>query len=103
VGTPSGAGSRPGAASGLKSPIHHRSGGRRSRATGIGCARGFSGPMDVARRQGLSRRWRQERRLSAGPSTPNRLQPASKGRFKCFGHCIPPMLCRFFAVFGVPS
>ncbi len=28
----------------------------RSRVTGIGCARGFSGQMDMARRQGLTRR-----------------------------------------------
>ncbi len=51
-----GAGPVPGAASGLTIPIHHRSGGPQSRATGIGCARGFSGPMDVARRQGVTRR-----------------------------------------------
>ena len=56
VCTASGAGSRPSAASGLKIPIHHRSGGPQCRATGIGCARGLSGPMDVARRQGLTRR-----------------------------------------------
>ena len=43
-------------ASGLTIPIHHRSGGPQSRATGIGCARGFSGSMDGARRQGLTRR-----------------------------------------------
>ena len=48
-GTPSCAGPRPGAASGLAIPIHHRSGGPQSRATGISCARRPSGPMDVAR------------------------------------------------------
>jgi Putative transposase len=54
--TPSGASPWPGTASGLTIPIHHRSGGPQSRATGIGCARGFSGQMDVARRQGPTRR-----------------------------------------------
>jgi hypothetical protein len=28
---------------------------------------------------------------------PNRLRPASKGRFKRFGRCIPPLFCRCFA------
>ena len=44
------------AASGLTIPTYHRSAGSQSRATEIGCARVFSGPMDVARRQGLTRR-----------------------------------------------
>ena len=51
-----GAGPSPGAATGLTIPIHHRSRGPQSRATGIGCARGFSGPKDVARRQAATRR-----------------------------------------------
>ena len=44
------------AASGQTIPMCHRSAGSQSRATRIGCARGFSGPMDVARRQGLTRK-----------------------------------------------
>jgi hypothetical protein len=44
-----------GAACDLTIPIHHCSGVPQSRATRIGCGRGFSGPMDVARRQGVTR------------------------------------------------
>lgn len=78
VCTHPGAGSLPGAASGLKIPTHRRSGVLQSRATAIGCARGCARPMDVARHQGLTRRRRQERRLSAGLSTPDRPSLASK-------------------------
>ena len=85
---------RSSAANGLTIPIYHRSGGSQSRATGIGCARGFSGPMDVARWQAVTLGRRPERRISAGLSTPDRLRPASKGGFKRFGRCVPPLFCR---------
>ena len=89
---------RSSAASGLTIPIYHRSGGSQSRATGIGCARGFSGPMDVARRQGLPvddfRKDAFRLGCPAGLSTPDRLRPASKGGFECFGRCVPPLFCR---------
>ena len=47
-------------------------GGPSSRAAGCGCARGFSGPMDAALWQGVTRRRHPQRRFSAGLSTPNR-------------------------------
>ena len=43
------------------------------------------------------------RRFSAGPSTPNRLRPASDGKLNRFGRCIPPLLCRCFTVSWVQS
>ncbi|MFZ4383216.1 MAG: hypothetical protein ACOYO0_14760, partial [Sandarakinorhabdus sp.] len=33
-------------------------------------------------------------------STPNRLRPASKGRFKRFGRCVPPRFCRVRGAVG---
>jgi hypothetical protein len=41
--------------------------------------------------------------LSESPSAPNRLRPASKGRFKRFWRCVEPLFSRYLAVFGVQS
>ena len=85
---------RSSAASGLAIPVYHRSGGSQSWATAIGCARGFSGPMDAARWQGVTHGRRPERRISAGLPTPDRLRLASKRGFERFGRCVPPLFCR---------
>ena len=61
---------------------------RKAGLRGSAVRESFSGPMDVARRQGLTRRGRQERRISAGLSTPDKLRPASKGGFERFGRCV---------------
>ena len=81
---------RSSAASGLTIPIHPCSGGPARRAAGVGCVRVLAGPMQAARRQGVSRRRHPGKRFSAGLSRPNGSPPASKDRFKRIGRRVLP-------------
>ena len=94
------AGPRSSAAGGLTIPPPHCSSGPARRAAGVGCVPVATGPMETAWRQGVNRRQCPERRFLVWPSTPNRLQPASKDRFERFGRCVPPLCCRVRGAVG---
>ena len=81
---------RSSAASGLTIAIHHRSGGLERRATGIGCAQGFSGPMNAARRQGVTRRRYPRKTLFACAINAQQNSATSKDRFKRIGRRVQP-------------
>jgi hypothetical protein len=70
-----GAGPWPGAAKGLRLPNRDSSGDPATRAAGVGCARGFTGPMEAG--------WAIDARQIA-----SRSQSASKGGFKRDGRCV---------------
>ena len=64
AGTASGAGTRPGAASGLTLPHRDSSGDPgATRAAGVGCVQGLSRPMAAVRRQGVTRKRRRRTTL----------------------------------------
>ena len=88
--TASGAGPRPGAASGLTLPNCDRSGDPVPRAAGVSCARGFPGPMESAWRQGVTRRRRPRKRLFACAVNAQQISAASKDRFKRVGCRVLP-------------
>ena len=94
----SGAGPWPGPARGLRLPNRDSSGDPATRAAGVACIRVVAGPMEAARRQGITRRrhhgeanfgWAIDARQIA-----SRSQPASKGGFKRDGRCAPPLFFR---------
>ena len=80
---------RSSAAGRLTIPIHHCSGSPARRAAGVGCVRVVAGPMEAARRRGVTRRQHPGRRFLAGLST-NGSPPASKDRFKRIGRRVLP-------------
>ena len=94
----------PGAARGLRPPNRDTSGDPPTRAAGVGCVRVVAGPMQAARRQGVTHR----RRHGAAhfgfainaQQLASRSQPASKVRFKHVGRCVPPLFCRVLGAVG---
>ena len=87
----------------MTNPIPHCSSGPTRRAAGVGCVPVATGPMETAWRQGVTRRRHPERRISAGPSTPNRSQPASSLHPKTGSSTSSAAFRPCAAVFGVPS
>ena len=85
-------------------PAGDSSGDPPTRAAAVGCVRVVGGPTEAARRQGITRRrrhgaahfgWAMNAQQLAGRS-----QPASKGRFKRVGRCVPPLFCRVLGAVG---
>ena len=100
-GTALGASPWPGAARGLRPHNRDSSGDPATRAA---CVRVVAGPMEAARRQGITRR-RHHGEAQFGwainaQQLASRSQPVSKDRFKHVGRCVPPLFCRIRGAVG---
>lgn len=78
TGTASGASPRPGASSGLTLTNRDSSSDPAPRAAGVGCVRGFAGPMAAGWRPGIPAACAEEGRVSAALSKLNCLAPPSE-------------------------